>query len=158
MIKDLNTKEGLRVLQENYIGRLAFIAHGRPYVLPITYFYDEPNNAIISYTGEGHKLNSMRLSNSVSFQVDEIESANKWQSVLIHGMFEELSGSDARYQLHQFAAGVKDIIERKEKKDVQFIGEFSSKISTGEIPIVYRLKIIEMTGKLRRPDDNVYSV
>ncbi len=154
MIKDLDTKEGLRVLKENYIGRLAFISQGRPYSLPITYFYDEPNNAIVSYSGEGHKLNSMRLNNSISFQVDEIELASNWKSVLIHGEFEELSGSDARYQLHQFASGVKDIIEKKEKRDVHFISEFSSKISSGEIPIVYRLKIMEITGKFRSPIDN----
>lgn len=154
MIKDLDTKEGLRVLKENYIGHLAFISQGRPYVLPITYFYDEPNNAIISYTGEGHKLNAMRLNNSVSFQVDEIESASNWQSVLVHCVFEELSGSDAKYRLHQFATGVKDIIEKKEKKDVHFINEFSSKISSDEIPTVYQLKIMEMTGKSRRPEGN----
>jgi len=149
MIKDLNTAECLRVLKENYTGRLAFIAHSRPYVLPITYFYDEPNNAIISYTGEGHKLNAMRLYSSVSLQVDEIGSASNWQSVLVHCVFEELSGSDARYQLHQFATGVKNIIEEREKKDVYFISEFSSKISSGEIPIVYRLRIMEVTGKFR---------
>jgi|SRR5690606_31113032 len=154
MIKDLDTKEGVKLLKENYIGHLSFIAHGRPYVLPITYFYDEANNAIISYSGEGHKLNSMRLNNSVSFQVGEIESANRWQSVLIHGIFEELSGSDARYQLHQFATKVKDIIEKKEKKDVNFISEFSSKTSSDEIPTVYQLKIMEITGKFRRPDGN----
>lgn len=154
MIKDLNTTEGLKVLKENYTGRLAFIAQGRPYVLPITYFYDETNNTIISYTGEGHKLNAMRLNNSISLQVDEIESANSWQSVLIHGMYEELSGSDARYHLHQFATGVKNIIEEREKKDVHFISEFSSKISSDEIPIVYRLRIMEITGKFRRPDGN----
>lgn len=154
MIKDLNTTEGLKVLKENYTGRLAFIAQGRPYVLPITYFYDEPNNAIISYTGNGHKLNAMRLNNSVSLQVDKIESANNWQSVLIHGVFEELSGSDARYQLHQFATGVKNIIKEREKKDVHFISEFSSKISSGEIPIVYRLRIMEITCKFRRPYGN----
>lgn len=154
MIKDLNTTEGLKVLKENYTGRLAFIAQGRPYVLPITYFYDETNNTIISYTGNGHKLNAMRLNNSVSLQVDKIESANNWQSVLIHGVFEELSGSDARYQLHQFATGVKNIIEEREKKDVHFISEFSSKISSGEIPIVYRLRIMEVTGKFRSSEGN----
>lgn len=151
MIKDLNTKECLKLLRKNYIGRLAYIMGESPYVIPITYYYyDATDNSIISYSLEGHKIDAMRKKQMVCLEVDEIESVTRWKSVLAHGDFEELSGIDAKNLLHQFSQGVKDIINREPNKDVQFINEFSSKLGAeGNSPIVYRIKIREITGKVR---------
>jgi nitroimidazol reductase NimA-like FMN-containing flavoprotein (pyridoxamine 5'-phosphate oxidase superfamily) len=149
MIKDLNTTEKTRILSDNYIGRLAFIEGGKPYIIPITYYYDQANNTIISYASEGHKIFAMRKNDSVSLEVDEIKTVSNWQSVLVHGQFEELEGSEAKYQSHQFAEKVKEAISQKEKNTPQFISEFSSQIYSDGIPIVYRIKIDEISGKKR---------
>jgi len=151
MIKDLNTKECLKLLRKNYIGRLAYIRGESPYVIPITYYYyDATDNSIISYSLEGHKIDAMRKKQMVSLEVDEIKSVTRWKSVLVHGDFEELSGLDAKNLLRQFSQGVKDIINREPDKDVQFINEFSSKLGAeGASPVVYRIKIREITGKVR---------
>ncbi|MEL6813153.1 MAG: pyridoxamine 5'-phosphate oxidase family protein, partial [Bacteroidota bacterium] len=90
MIKILNAEEGIKMLRNNYIGRLAFVSKGYPYVLPITYFYAEADNCIISYSEEGHKIDAMRKQNAVSIEIDEINSVNNWRSVLVHGDYEEL--------------------------------------------------------------------
>ncbi|MGB5820741.1 MAG: pyridoxamine 5'-phosphate oxidase family protein [Saonia sp.] len=149
MIKDLNSVECTRLLRDNYIGRLAYIVGQSPYVIPITYFFGNHNsNGIISYSLEGHKINAMRKNQSVAIEVDEIESVDRWKSVLVHGKFDELSGIDAKNLLHEFAQGVKGIIKRKEEKELQFIHEFSSKLGAkSSSPIVYRIKILEITGK-----------
>lgn len=152
MIKDLDKKDCIELLQNNYIGRLAFISGETPYVIPITYYYyDEIDNCIISYALEGHKIDAMRENTSVSLEVDEIESVNKWKSVLILGAFEELSGIDAKNLLHEFSQGVKNLINLdQEEKDVQFIHEFSAKLGAEDSsPIVYRINIQEITGKFR---------
>ncbi|MBQ0732911.1 pyridoxamine 5'-phosphate oxidase family protein [Aquimarina celericrescens] len=149
MIKKLDKKESVQILSNNYIGYLAFISQDSPYIVPITYYYDKDNITTISYSGMGHKIEAMRKNDAVSMIVDEIESLSNWKSVLIQGRFEELTGTDARYLLHEFSEGVKKIIRRKEKKSPQFIDEFSSKISSENIPIVYRIKIDEITGKQR---------
>jgi len=148
MIKDLERKECLEILRDNYLGHLGYIANGTPYVLPITYYYHH-DNSIICYSGEGHKINSMRKNNTVSLGVDVCESINKWRSVLIHGLFEELHQIDAKYLLHKFTEGVKEIIAKKEDLHLNAIGEFSSKMHQEKIPIVYRIKIVEITGKAR---------
>ena len=124
MIKNLKTEEGIRLLSDNYIGRLAFICQGNPYVVPITYYYDETSNSILGYSAEGHKMNAMRKNRSVSLEVDEITAVNNWQSILAHGIFEELQGSEAKFLLHRFAQGVKNIIIRKEKIIPQSINAF----------------------------------
>lgn len=150
MIVDLKEKECLKLLNENYIGHLGFISKSVPYVVPITYYYDADHHSIISYSGEGHKIEGMRENPMVSMVVDEIKTVNQWQSVSIMGEFEELSSIDAKYLLHKFSEGVKQNILRKEKESHKFISEFSSKISAHGNPIVYRIKIAEITGKYRK--------
>lgn len=150
MIKDLTPEACKDLLRNNCIGRLAYIAHHVPYVIPITFFYHGTNNSIISYSLEGHKIFAMRKKHEVSLQVDEIETINQWKSVLVHGEFEELNGINAKNLLNEFSKGVKEIIHSKEEIKVQFIHEFSSKPGIKNTsPIVYQIKILEITGKER---------
>ncbi len=149
MIKNLKDQKGVRILSENYVGHLAFIEGETPYILPITYYYDKENHRILSYSSQGHKIQAMRKHNLVALCVDEIDSVNQWRSVLIHGEFEEIKGSDAKFLLHRFAEGVKEVIARKEKKHLDFISEFSSKLQSQGIPIIYQIKITDTTGKYR---------
>ncbi|SDE44958.1 hypothetical protein SAMN05421636_105110 [Pricia antarctica] len=146
---DLTISESNNVLRNNYKGHLAYISQGRPFVIPTTYYFDHEDNSIISYTKEGHKIDAMRKNPSVSMVAEQVQSMINWESALIHGTFEELEGSLAKQKLHQFTEGIKGMIHRKEHKEVQFISEFSSKLYTKGIPIVYRIKILEITGKRR---------
>lgn len=149
MIKDLNNKACLEILGKNYVGRLAFMAKGKPYVIPITYYYDHKDNSIISYSAEGHKIESMRIDHSIALQVDEVNSVNRWQSVLVQGLFEELQQIDAKFSLHEFTEGVKKVISEREHETPQFISEFSAKLKGGGSSVVYRMKIQGITGKQR---------
>lgn len=150
MIRNLNQDESTKILASNYIGNLSYIYKARPYVVPITYFFDTENNVIIGYSAEGHKIRAMRKNVNVSLGVSEVDSVNSWNSVLAQGTFKELSGSDAKAQLHIFSLGVKDLIINKEHRKLDFISEFSSKIYKDDLPIVFHIKVDEITGKLRR--------
>jgi len=149
MIKNLEPSECIQILKQNYIGHLAYIFQNRPFVIPITYFYEQKTNTIIGYSSEGHKTKALRLLNAVSIEVAEIESINNWQSVLVHGTYEELKGSQAKSHLHTFSDGIKEIIRQKEEKNPQCISEFSSKIYDEEVPIVFHISLDEITGKQR---------
>jgi len=149
MIKNLDQKEINFILENNYIGHLGYISQGKPFVIPITYFFDIKRNIIICYSGDGHKINAMRKNNAVSLQVADIKTVNDWRSVLVHGVFEQHFGSDAKTYLHQFSLGVKDIITEITHIKPDYISEFSSKIYKGEIPIVFLIKIEDITGKKR---------
>ncbi len=144
---DLTSSECIRLLKNNYTGHLGFISQGDPHVIPITYYYNQADNTIISYSEEGHKINAMRDNGSVSLQVEDIISNSNWQSVLVLGTFEEIKGSNAKLLLHQFTEGVKKTLQVKELRHPEFISEFSSKGYSGGIPIVYRINISEMKGK-----------
>jgi hypothetical protein len=149
MITNLETKECQFILSNNYIGHLGYIFQNKPYVVPITYFFDEEKNHIICYSGEGHKIQAMRKNNQVSLQVAEIESVNNWKSVLTHGTFHLYFGNEAKAYLHEFSLGVKHVITEKEFQKVNFISEFSSKIYKDETPFVFLIKIEDLTGKKR---------
>jgi nitroimidazol reductase NimA-like FMN-containing flavoprotein (pyridoxamine 5'-phosphate oxidase superfamily) len=150
MIKILKKKDNVQILERNYIGHLAYIYRDRPFIAPVTYFFDKENIFIIGYSSEGHKINAMRKNKEVSMEVSEIESVSDWNSVVVHGTFKELEGSDAKSYLHSFSLGVKDIILQKKHRELDFISQFSSKISKDDVPIVYIIKIDEITGRMRR--------
>lgn len=147
MSEKIIKEEYLKILNDNYIARLAYIANSTPYIVPITYYFNEKENIIISYSNEGHKINAMRLNPSVSIQIDEIESLEKWKTLLLIGEFEELNGSEAKMYLHSFSKNVKKILAEKETKNPEVINSFSSKLSSGTIPIIYRIKIQEVFGR-----------
>lgn len=149
MFINLEDKKIKFILENNYIGHLGYIYNNKPFVVPITYYFDKENDTIICYSGAGHKLNAMRKNSAVSLQVEEIDSITNWKSVLVQGTFEEYSGSDAKAFLHKFSLGVKDVILEKNHVKLDFISEFSSKIYNDNIPDVFIIKIEEFTGKMR---------
>ena len=149
MYINLEEQEIKFILENNYIGHLGYIYLNKPYVVPITYFFDKEENNIICYSGEGHKINAMRKHTAVSLLVEEIESIGNWESVLVHGAFEQHVGSEAKAYLHKFSLGVKQVIFEKEHKKLDFISEFSSKIFNENVPTVFLIKIEGFTGKKR---------
>jgi len=148
-MKALKPNECNVILAKNYIGRIGYLSKGRAEIIPITYYYDAERNSILTYSGQGNKINAIRENPLVSFQVDEIASLEKWQSVLLYGRFEELTGIDAKFMLRLFSEGVKKVITEKEKSCPDFIKNFSSKTTNADAPIVYRILIEEINGKKR---------
>lgn len=150
MIANLEEQECINILNNNYVGHLAYIYNNLPYVIPITYFYDQESITVIAYSGEGHKIKALRINKFVSLEISEIKSVNDWKSILVHGTFEELEGPDAKYELHKFALGVKKLIAKNEDYTLHFIPEFSGKTNSEAMPVVYRINIKEITGKERK--------
>ncbi len=148
-IKNMETSDCLSLLGSNYIGRLAYISGQTPHINPITYFHDAEEKCIVSYSAPGFKIEAMEKHGLVAFQVDEIESIQKWRSVLIQGKFEELEGSTAKKYLHRFAEGVQNTISKKGGKTPKFISDFSIRLQQRGLPIVYRIHIIDIQGKFR---------
>lgn len=149
MIKTLNDNSCKEVLGNNYVGYLSYICNNRPYTIPITYYYDSEKNYIICYSGMGHKIRYMRKNTAVSLAVADIYRANRWESVLAHGTYDEIDGGTAKLYLHEFSLGIKRIILEKENTDLDYISEFSSKIYADDTPIVFLIRIDEITGKMR---------
>ena len=149
MYNNLEEKESLLVLKNDYLGHLSYIYRKRPFVVPITYFYDANRNVVICYSAEGHKMNAMRKNKQVALSVVDVDGLTKWKSVMVHGEFEQLFGTDSKAYLHDFSLGIKELVEKKELKELSFISEFSSKLVNENVPMIFIIKIEEITGKMR---------
>ncbi len=145
-METLSQSACLEFLASKYIGRVGYFSLGFPEIVPITYCFDLRQEAIISYSAEGHKINCMRENPYVSFLVDNLEELGYWKSVIVHAIFQESNRSDAKNMLHAFTRGVKEIIHNSEYKDAVYLNEFSSKIENSQESIIYRLKILEVKG------------
>lgn len=150
MIQKLDNYKCRKLLSQNYIGHLAYTFNNKPFVVPITYYYDNINNTVIGYSGKGHKIKALRINRDVSMEVSVVNSVNNWESVMVQGIYREFEGSTAKINLHKFSEGVKAIINNREGKNLEFIGEFSSKIYKEGPPIVFKIEIEELTGRERQ--------
>lgn len=86
LISELDQSAIRSILARNTVGRLAFVRGEQIDVLPIQYVYH--GGALYGRTAPGGKLGTIDpLGTTVAFEVDEIDSAHRWRSVLAHGTF-----------------------------------------------------------------------
>lgn len=149
MIENIAKQDCLQFLANHYVGYLGYLQDSKPYVVPITYFFDG-NNTIVGYTNRGQKISAMRQNKAVSLLVSDTVSVYNWKSVLAQGDFNELSGIAAKQSLHQFSEGIKTLILKKEERNLHCISEFSAKIFKEELPIVFTIVVNYITGKRRQ--------
>jgi len=139
MIGTLSLEEIEAILRRHRIGRLGCSANDRPYVVPITYAYEDGN--IYAYSTLGRKIHIMREQPSVCFQVDEIDGPSSWRSVLAEGLYEEIGQEAERAAAVQLLVGS----------------------GAGLVPpglngdgvrglVVFRLRLIEKSGRFERRD------
>jgi uncharacterized protein len=85
-IRELDQRDINSVLARNLVGRLAWLRDGEIDVLPIRYVYAD--GSIYGRTSAGGKLLAMDpQGTAVAFEVDEVQSTQRWRSVLVHGTF-----------------------------------------------------------------------
>ncbi|WP_437283402.1 universal stress protein [Sorangium sp. So ce375] len=81
------------LLERSAFGRLGCHAQGRTYVVPMSYAYEK--GLLYLRSAEGTKVRMMRENPEVCFQVDHIQSLADWESVIVFGVFRELTAQEA---------------------------------------------------------------
>lgn len=94
MIGSLHPDEIEAVLHHQHIGRLACLANGLPYVVPITYAYT--GGDVYGRTMPGRKLAALRIDPRICFEVDRRDDPDHWCSVVADGSYEEVTDSAER--------------------------------------------------------------
>lgn len=98
-IEQLSKQDCLELLQtKSKLGRVAFIADGRPMVLPVNYRADA--DSVVFCTSEGSKLSHLSGGAPAAFEIDTGRSATRsgW-SVVVQGTAEEVTDEDELYEL-----------------------------------------------------------
>jgi len=142
IIKEMTQQEIRELLERATIGRLACAKDGQPYIVPLTFAYHAV--FLYSFTTAGLKVDYMRANPRVCVEFDEISATNNWQSVIVTGLFEELTKEpnhiDSRNTAHTLLnksaewwqpAYVKTVIREHER---------------ALEPVYFRISILETTG------------
>jgi nitroimidazol reductase NimA-like FMN-containing flavoprotein (pyridoxamine 5'-phosphate oxidase superfamily) len=135
------------LLLSQSIGHLGCTSSNKPYVVPITYLFDEDN--IYCQTWPGLKLTTMRNNPLVCFEVYRHTDMFNWESAVVWGQFEELSDEeafDARTPLfeHVFQLMTPAVTHAHEHTDMLIVND-----ENRYKPIMFRIKITEKTGCFR---------
>lgn len=147
MLGKLTDYEIEEVLSNNLYGHLGCHDDGRTYVVPINYVYDGKD--IIAHTITGMKIQMMRNSPHVCFQVDEMKDFTNWKSVIVWGDYQELTDTMEKYRAMKLF--VDRTLHLKISETAIPPETSETRVhprSPGNIkPVIYRIVILEKSGR-----------
>lgn len=137
-----------KLLTKEVVGRIGCTDGQMVYVVPISYAYD--GEYIYCHTHEGLKVDIMRQSPVVCFEVDHLQNMANWQSVVAHGRFEELLDKELRNDaLHRLHSRVLPLVSSETthlSRDWPFAPAESDKIGG----VTFRIRLEEKTGRFEK--------
>jgi len=92
MIKELSDAEIWEVIDTAQYAHLGCHSEGKTYVVPVSYARD--GGRFVGATTFGQKVEMMRQNPEVCLQIERIESLTRWKSVVVSGVYEELSAAE----------------------------------------------------------------
>jgi nitroimidazol reductase NimA-like FMN-containing flavoprotein (pyridoxamine 5'-phosphate oxidase superfamily) len=101
VIRELTRQASLDLLTRIRLGRLACARANQPCVFPIFFAYHE--NSLYCASTIGQKIEWMRENPLVAVEVDEIHSAQQWESVIVSGRYEEFADTPEMRDMRQLA-------------------------------------------------------
>lgn len=137
------------LLHHAEVGRLACYDGEYPYVVPLAYVYD--GSAILCHTWMGRKVEAMRRHPGVCFQVDRVLALNHWQSVVVRGIFEELSGQAAEEALRRLGNRLQPLLPGERSRPARALNPSDTHAFRGREEIVFRVRITERSGRYETP-------
>jgi len=149
MLGQLTNDEIEEVLKSNLLGRIGCGDGKKIYVVQVNYVYD--GQYIFAHSQEGMKIDMMRMNPSVCFEVDEVQNFTNWRSVVLWGVYQELSDERSRYyamkafterMMHIKASITAQLPEVSEANIDHDNFQYSS-----TKPVIYRIVINERAGR-----------
>lgn len=100
VLRALSDEEIEGFLARNHVGRIAFSFHDSVDIRPVHYVFHD--GWLFGRTSVGEKLETLRHNQWVAFEVDEVEGALDWESVVARGTFHHLSPEGTEYDLRLY--------------------------------------------------------
>ncbi len=148
IITNMEERECHDLLARVRFGRLACSHENQPYIIP-TYFAAD-REYIYAFATSGQKIEWMHANPLVCMEADEVKSHNNWASVIVTGSYKELSDTPAHASLRQRAH---HLLEKRVRWwQTAFAGAQTRKTDDRDIPVVYCIRIVRMTGHRASPD------
>ncbi len=136
------------LLHEEIVGRIGYVdRRGLPTIVPITYAYD--GRAIYGYSMLGAKIENMAANPRVCLEIDRVDNAAEWRSVLVRGTFELLDGRAAVEAVERISERLRTVAAATAAPAMAW-RTFVTR--TGGDGIAYRIHITEKYGRYSTPD------
>jgi nitroimidazol reductase NimA-like FMN-containing flavoprotein (pyridoxamine 5'-phosphate oxidase superfamily) len=143
LIHELTPAQCEEVLARTNVGRLACARHDQPYVVPLSFYFEQSDKTLYSFSAVGQKIDWMRGNPKVCVEVDEIHERLHWTTVVAFGRYEEIGHSE---QEHGARRRAYELFQQRADWWLPGVG----KLTTGEehtTPVIYRIRIDRMTGR-----------
>ena len=142
LIHELTHHQCVEVLERIEMGRLACSRLDQPYVVPIRFSYDADRNCLYGFSSLGRKIEWMRENPKVCVEVEDIESNDRWTTLVIFGRYEEIDDSSE-------LSGTRQRIWELFQQRPQWWFPAAAKIGARErhAMVIYRIQIDRMTGR-----------
>ena len=138
MVGLLSQDEIEALLRRHRIGRIGCCIDDCPYVVPVNYAYD--GSAVYVISGPGRKIDAMRADPRVCFEideVDEVDGATVWRSVIADGVYMELTDDGGRRAALTLLG-------------MNSSGSPSAGLATPAGMIIFRIDLTERSGRFGR--------
>jgi uncharacterized protein len=147
MMGNLTSDQIEDVLRSEIIGRIACVADGWPYIVPVTYVYDG-GEFVFSHSAAGRKTEAMRKNTQVCFEVEQIHSVSNWRTVIARGRFEELERDDEERAMDLIAGRFAWVPPGTTLPDR---GEGVHRREGIVRSILFRIRLLEKSGRFELP-------
>lgn len=138
-IDEMGTKEIEDLLQQVQYGHLGCVFEGHPYVVPMHYYFENPD--IYIFTTEGMKTKYIDANPQVCLQVEEVHDLLHWRSVIVTGQAERLTLQQDIDHAMQF------IKERNPTLSPAINRTWTDAWGRGNVVVIYRIHKSEMSGR-----------
>ncbi|ABA23345.1 Pyridoxamine 5'-phosphate oxidase-related, FMN-binding protein [Trichormus variabilis ATCC 29413] len=138
-IDEMGSKEIHELLQRIEYGHLGCASEGHPYVVPMHYYFENPNLYI--FTTEGMKTKYIDANPEVCLQVEEIHNLSHWRSVIIMGRAERLT------EPQEFDHAMQLIKAHNPKLSPALNRTWIDVWGRANVIVIYRISPSEMTGR-----------
>ncbi|WP_250126388.1 pyridoxamine 5'-phosphate oxidase family protein [Chroococcidiopsis sp. CCMEE 29] len=137
-IDEMGAKEIQDLLQKVGYGHLGCAFEGQPYVVPMHYYFENPD--IYIFTTEGMKTKYIDANPQVCLQVEEVHNLLHWRSVIVTGRAERLTEQQDIDQAMQF------IKERNPTLSPALNRTWIDSWGRANVIAIYRMHPSEMNG------------
>ena len=145
LIQKLTSTECRAEFELCEVGRLAFVRHGLPHIVPLRFSCD--GSDLYGFSMLGEKIECMRENPCVCVQFDNQTNHFHWRSVIATGLYEELCNSpenaEARHHAHE--------VLQKHAMWWQ-PAAVATALRDAVVPILFRIRVNSLTGRQAIPD------
>jgi uncharacterized protein len=148
LVLELTKKECVEILTHLRLGRLGCSRDNQPYIVPIHFAYHDMH--LYSVAAPGQKIEWMRANPLVCVEADEVIDHFHWTSVVARGRYEELPDTPEWRAERELAHAL--LQRRNMWWEPACVPEAHRPVVAQGIPMYYRIRIDQVTGRRGMPD------